>query len=417
MRRASARPRLALVAVAVARLLAPAETPAQEVAPSAPPAETATPDAREQPPAEPSPAEPPAGTVPQPSAPAPEAAPTGAGPEPPARAPKEDTWLDTGHAFIEQRIFAPVLRLDRFFSDERDLEAQRSRSFLRWRSEIRFTEHRGKPAYATGVSANLRLPGLDKRLERLRIVIEGETRNTFAALFPTGTPEAEVEETTGGAANAELRFRFWETVLSHADLGAGLLFRLPPGAFGRTRLRLVLPVKKLLLTRWVATGFWRTDTHLGTSASTEAERPLGPKVIARLMGNATVTQRSKGIEWSSDFAFLTSFDVRSAAQFGVAVNGATRARPALDRWRVYARMRRDFYRRWLFFEIEPDVSWPWTADLGRHRVLSVAGRLEIQFQGKERPPPPPPPLPREPEDPPPEDPPPEEALPPARPPG
>ncbi len=307
-----------------------------------------------------------------------------------------------GHAFIEQRIFAPVLRLDRFFSDERDLEAERSRSFLRWRSEVNADATRGMPVFTTGLHASLRFPGLNKRLERLRLVIVGQTRNTIAALFPPepGADTAREPEETTGTADAELRVRLWETLASHGDLGAGFLFRLPPGAFGRMRLRFVLPVKKIVLTRYVATGFWRTDTHFGTSAAVEAERPLGHMVLARLGGNATLTQRSKGVEWISEMAFLASPDGRSAIQTGATVNGATKATLPLDRLRVYVRLRRDFYRRWLFFELEPNVYWRLLAGTGREPVWGVTLRLEVQFQGNERPAPPPAAVAREPADPP-----------------
>ncbi len=427
MRRASVRPRLALAALIAVRVLAPPEAHAQEAEPSEalPPADVPPQEPVPAPPELPAPVQPePPALPPEPEVP-PESAPGPSEPppagseqkppeqkppeqkppeqKPPEKKPKEDTWLDAGHGFIEQRIFAPVLRLDRFFSDERDLEAERSRSFLRWRSEVRFEQRRDAPAFTTGLRANLRFPGLNKRLERLRLVIEGQTRNTIAALFPgeQGAPTAPEGEEPIGTAEAGLRFRFWETLVSHGDLGAGLLFGMPPGAFGRIRMRLAVPVKKLLLTRYVATGFWRTDTHLGTSAALEAERPVARMVVARLGGGATLTQRSKGIEWLSELALLASFDVHSAAQTGVTVNGATRGEPRrLDRWRIYARLRRDFYRRWLFFEIEPDISWPFIEGIGRRELWGIAGRLEVQFQGNERPPPPPAAIAREPQDPP-----------------
>jgi hypothetical protein len=413
VRRALARPRLAVVAVLAAWALAPREARAQDAEPSdaSKAAEAvAEPPAPDELPPDPGPdrgpgpgPDPDPDPKPEPREPEPpKPAPARSEEKPSERKPKENGWIDVGHAFIEQRIFAPVLRLDRFFSDERDLDAERSRSFLRWRSEIRFDEDRDEPAFTTGVRANLRLPGLGKQLERLRVVIEGRTRDTIGALFP-GEPGADTAPDASepiGTADAELRFRFWETLVSHGDLGAGILFRWPPGAFGRMRLRFAVPVKKLLLTRYVATGFWRDDTGFGTSAAAEAERPFGSMVVVRLGGSASLTEQSPGVEWRGELALLASFDAYSGAQVGATVNGATKTDPRLDRWRIYARFRRDFYRRWLFIEVEPDVSWPYVAGTGRHDVWGVAVRLEVQFQGSERAPRPPAAIAREPPDPP-----------------
>jgi hypothetical protein len=333
---------------------------------------------------------------------------------------KEDGWIDVGHAFIERRLFAPVLWLDRFFSDERDIEAERSRSFLRWRSEARFSEETSRPALTTGVRATLRLPSLNRRLRRLRIVIAGEARDTIDRLFPPspGTPrDAAAEEDEIGTSDAGLRFYLWDTLVSHADLGGGVLMKLPPGAYGRLRLRWAIPVKKAFLTRTAVTGFWRTDTHFGTTATLELERPMTSLLVGRLAGSGTVSEVSRGVEWFSELALLAYLDPRTGAQLGVAVNGVTypavvardpstfaptRA-PKLDRTRIYTRLRRDVYRRWVFLEVEPEVAWPWSLERGRHSAWGLSFRLEVQFQGREAPPPPPPPPPPEPEDPEPQD--------------
>jgi hypothetical protein len=334
----------------------------------------------------------------------------GAAPEPAADGAKEaeapktqDGWLDASHSFVEQRIFAPVLRLDRFFSDERDIEYERAQSFLRWRSEIRFEEERGsRPVLTTGVRANLRLPGLNQRLRRLRIVVAGETRDAISALLPPESGDVATEEEIGSG-DAGLRFDLWDSLVSHVDLGGGFLVRLPPGVFTRLRFRWTVPIRKLVLARTAVSGFFRSDTEFGTSVSAELERPLSPVLVARLGGNATLTEVSPGVEWVSELGLLASLDRRSGAQLGVAVLGVTdkhvavvdpvsglattREAPGIDRYRVFARLRREVYRRWIFLEIEPGVAWPWAPDRGRYPEALLALRVEMQFQGKEAPPP------------------------------
>ncbi|HEX9050150.1 MAG TPA: hypothetical protein VF841_06400 [Anaeromyxobacter sp.] len=332
-----------------------------------------------------------------------------------------DTWLDAGHAFIEQRIFAPILRLDRFFSDERDIEPEREQSFLRWRNEVRFTEDSKRPSFATGLRATLRLPGLDRRLKRLRLVIAGDTRDAIDKLFPRqpspGTPvdQTQADQDTVGAGDAGLRYFLLDTLAYHADLGAGALVQLPPGVYGRLRFRWAFPVGKLFLSRLALIGFWRSDVKFGTTASAELDRPVSSSLLFRLSGGGTRSERSKGIEWGSELAAIVPLPPSSAAQLAVATGGATEAwvvapdpatgvarafrTPQPDRTRVYARLRTDVYRRWIFVELEPEIAWPWTPERGRYSAWGLALRLEVQFQGKEAPPAPAPAPPPEPKDP------------------
>jgi hypothetical protein len=341
------------------------------------------------------------GDAPPPAEDAPEDPPSEREPEKPMPPPAPDwddeSWIDVGHAFVEQRLFAPILRLDRFFSDERDIEAERARSFLRWRSEVRFATDASRPAFTTGVRATLRLPGLNKQLRRLRIVIAGETRDAISTLFPPDpsddpTRELTTEDEDLGSGDAGLRYFLWETLTTHADLGGGVLAQLPPGGYGRLRFRFAVPIRNLFLARSAVTGFWRTDTRFGTSAALDLERAVTPRAVVRLAGGGTVTEVSRGVEWGTELALLTTFGMRSAAQWGAAMNGATDALTRVDRYRLFTRLRRDFYRRWLFLELEPEVAWPWTLERGRYTAWGLAFRVEVQFRGNEaprtRPPPP-----------------------------
>jgi hypothetical protein len=338
--------------------------------------------------------------------------------EPPATG---DSWLDASHAFIEQKVFAPILRLDRFFSDERETEAEREQSFLRWRNEVRFTGGSMRPSFSTGLRATLRLPGLNERLKRLRLVVAGETRDTIDKLFPrqptpgTPTDQTQAEEDAVGGGDAGLRYFLLDTLAYHADLGGGVLVQLPPGVYGRLRFRWALPVGKLFLSRFALVGFWRSDVKFGATASAELDRPVYRSLLLRLSGSGTRSERSNGIEWGSELAAIVPLPPKSAAQLAVATGGATEAwvvapdpatglprayrSPQIDRTRVYTRLRTDLYRSWLFVEIEPEVAWPWTPERGRYTAWGLALRLEVQFQGKEAPPKPPPPPPPEPKDP------------------
>jgi hypothetical protein len=352
---------------------------------AAAPVRTAASNDQQEPaaPTAPAPGEPDAGTAPAP-APAPEPSPP---PEPPETG--KETWIDVGHAFIEQRLFAPVLRLDRFFSDERELEAERARSFVRFRNNLRVRDD-GSPTYSLDVSANLRFPGLNRSLERLRVVIAAQSEEAVNAVLPDG-PAAALRGSVGRA-DAGLRYGAWEGLYSSVDLGAGLILQLPPGVLGRVRYRASVPVRRIMLLRLASSVFWRTDTRFGTSLDLAAERPLGRASLVRLGASSQLTERSRGIEWSSELGFLRTLTRRSAIALSAGLQGAERAPVLVDRYRILTRYRRDLFRQWIYVELEPEVAWPWSIDRGRFRELALTFRLEVQFHGNEPPLAPPEPL-------------------------
>jgi hypothetical protein len=315
------------------------------------------------------------------------------GPEPAIATTTEGgTWLDVGHAFIEHRIFAPALRVDRFFSDERVLEAERARSFIQWRQEIRFTQFAKTPHYTTTISASLKLPGLNLQLQRLSLEVSGQTRDAFTALIAPGDRTTSADTTAEalfGTTDAGVGYRMFETLASavatHGDLGAGLILTIPPGVYGRARLRFVEALGAQVLARQALTGFWRTDTLFGSTWSAELQRPVAWGTLVRLSGTTTITERSRGFEWSGDLSLIGTVALRIGAQLGFGLSGATRAPVDVDAYRVYLRLRRDVYRRWIFVELAPEYDFPWVPGIGRRDLWSIALRLEVQFQGNEAP--------------------------------
>jgi len=311
--------------------------------------------------------------------PAPSATPPPAEPPPPPSPPPPDTWLDSSHSFITEGLFWPVVRFDRFFADEREVDTDRSRSFVRWRQDLRLTDG-GALSYSTSLRADLRFPKLSRRLERLRLTIAGDTRDSIDALLPGDQPLPGA----AGQASAALGFDLWETVASRTDLQAGLLARLPVGVFTRLRVRHAQPVDDLLLVRSATAGFWQTDTGWGVRQDVDLERPFGSALLLRLATTATQTERSRGVEWLSELSLLRTFGRAAAVSLSGSASGATDAALVVERWRLATRLRHEVYRRWIFLELEPEGTWTRPPGGGRNRVLALIFRVELQFDAAPR---------------------------------
>lgn len=294
---------------------------------------------------------------------------------------QEHAWFDAGHAFVGRVFFGPVVKLDRFFSDETDLDPERAQSFARLRGGIKIRQD-GKPIWSTDLLAQLYLPGVEKWLDRFRLVLSGVSDTTEDTLTTDTAATAPLARRRIDPANLELRFGAYRGIRSSIDLGAGILFRLPPGAFTRARYRLAIPIDDLMVARLSYQVFWRTDMHLGTRLTSALEWPVTPSSMVRLGGTSQVAQRkTNGIEYGTELVFSHAFTPTAAVALGADAVGASRIPVAFDRYRVFTRFRHDVLRRWLFVEAEPEVAWPWTEERGRYRAYGVTFRLEVQFEG------------------------------------
>ena len=327
------------------------------------------------------PVPPPAVPVPEPSPPRPEDVFSGrpSRDDADARAEEERSWFDSGHEAVGRVFFAPAVRIDRFFSDETELDPERAESFARVRTAVRLRED-GKPDYTVDVLADIRLPGVNRWLDRTRLVLTGATDPETTPL--DGSPSSAVTVRERNAPNLELRFGAYRGIRSSVDLGAGVLFRLPIGAFTRVRYRLAVPIEDRLLGRFSTQVFWRTDLHLGTRFTAGLEWPATSSSLVRLGGAAQLAQRkTRGVEYGTELVYSYAFTRRSAIALGTDAQGNTDVAVALEKYRLYTRFRQDVVRQWLFVEVEPEVGWPWNDDRGRYRAYAVTFRLEVQFAG------------------------------------
>jgi len=364
---------------------------AQEPAPKPPAEEPAGPPA--PPPAEPSPPGSPAEPAPARPAPVEPQPPAQPAPAEPPPIPEDEAarqgWIDESHAAIERGLGQITERIDTFFGDERsqDPDPERAGSTVRWRNEVRTAQD--KPfAFRTSLSASVRLPATQRWLKGLRVVISGESqRDPNRALSddpsnPGFSPVVAAEQ-----ASLELRLPIVHSGGTVLEAGTGLRLRIPPEPYVRTRLRQRVPLGLGVTLRLSPEVSWESRDGFGTAAGADLDRPLGLHTTVRWKNHAQLTEVSKGVEWGTELGLGHEIvPWRTGVFLGAAANGDTRPREEVLFYRLFTRVRRDVWRRWLFLELEPEVGWPLRPDGTRPRVLALTLRVDVRFDGQAPPP-------------------------------
>jgi hypothetical protein len=371
-----------LAGAAAAQEPRPPDPPASQEGATSPPSSDTAPGASAEQPTEATPAPAAAPPAARPAAPpSPDKVFSGRPASTTGAEPEEHAWFDTGRSYVGRLFFSPVVRLDRIFSDLSELDPDRARSFARLRTGLRFRED-GKPASSIDLVADLHFPGVNTHLDRFRLVVAGAADSVVNGVYSSYGASAPFSfRNANREGNAELRFGAYQGIRSSVDLGAGVLFRLPVGAFARLRYRLAVPIHDRLVGRVSTSGFWRTDTLFGTRVDGAVEWPSDPSTMLRLGASSMVAQRkTNGIDYGAELVLSHAFTPTAALAFGFDGVGSTGAAVGFDRYRAFVRLRRDLLRRWIFFEVEPEVAWPWTPEHGRTQAHAVTFRLEFQLE-------------------------------------
>jgi len=287
------------------------------------------------------------------------------------------------HDLLQTSILEQAVKFDDFFGTANSKKEQTTAYLLRWRTGLRF-EDNGHVKFTSNLRADLRLSKID---ERLRLTFSGESESDrFAPRLPEdpGTPGFDRTFPTTRIVNTELRYQFVQSLATSFFAGAGLDLTIPPQLFVRSRYEHRFRLAERVQLRAAQTIFAKTSDGLGETTELSVERSLDPKTLLRLNNSGTLSEEvGWGMEWGSELSLLHALSEKSAVTVAAGVFGNTGVEDGITDYRVYLRYRRNFLRKWLFYELEPELSWPRRDDDSFPTTYAFTFRLEVVFEGKE----------------------------------
>jgi len=176
-----------------------------------------------------------------------------------------------------------------------------------------------------------------------------------------------------------VRVDFLTWLRSLGSVDAGLKINLPVDPFLRTRYQYTKLLGDSYLMRFNETALWRYDEHFTETSQFDFERTMTLFTLIRWSNYITYADGTSGIIWNTGISLLTQLTPKSAISYDTSVWGASRPDWNIQNYRAGIKYRRNFYRSWLFFELEPEVTWPLNAGGNRHSVTALMATLEIQF--------------------------------------
>lgn len=322
-------------------------------------------------------------TLPQEQAPA-EPPPAKMPPEEPTPAEKPSAiveFMEKTHIRFEDSILDRVVRFDNFFGSAKTGDIRQPDYLLRWRNSLRWEEEGNRFKYRTTVRASFILPKISNRL-RLVVLGENEAEPVFARLpEEPGVPGFDRTLPNTRLVNTELRYAVIRKPFVDLFVGAGVRIKSPFETFVRSRFQYTHRFGDAFLIRFAETPFWKNTDGFGETTEVELARRLSPRTVLVWANAGTVTEESPGLEWGTELSLLRELSPRSAITVSGGLFGHTRPSALVDNYRILARYRRNFLRPWLFYELEPEVSWPRDPAGAYTSAYAFTVRLEVVFQG------------------------------------
>lgn len=290
-----------------------------------------------------------------------------------------ETWLDQTHDFVHKNLCEPAVWFDSFFGEDRVLEDIRPGVFVSLRNSARWTEGQNVD-YIRDFSLRWRLPKLEKLLKKARFfIVSGSDADKFTTrpgqpVNPGVDPATGIRKPTAG-----VRVDFFTWLRSLVSIDAGIIIHLPLDPFIRMRYQYTKPFGEVYLIRFTETALRRYTEHFNETSQLDLERKITPFTLLRWSNYATYTGGTAGITWNTGISLITQLTPRSAISFDTSMWGVNHPDWTIQNYRVGSRYRRNFFRPWLFFEFEPEVTWPKDASGHTNSLSAVMATLEIQF--------------------------------------
>lgn len=266
----------------------------------------------------------------------------------------EETFVDLLHAEISKSIQGTALWMDSFFGDRRYLY-ELNQSFIRFRYDF-FLEDGSPFVRKQDLQMRFVLPQLR---EKTRLVLAGTPKDDreFPAVdanIPSDRLAAGDDRNVSAAVHQTMR----ESAKSSLVLRAGLQFHSGgPMLLLGPRYRILFPLDRWNL-RFVEELVWRSRKGWESRATVDVERPLSSGMFFRATNDWFWTELEDGLLYAVAFKLGQPISPQRAIDYEWINILHTRPIHELTEVILRVRYRQQFWRKWLYFEINPQCRFP-----------------------------------------------------------
>ncbi|MBN1522626.1 MAG: hypothetical protein JW928_08855 [Candidatus Aureabacteria bacterium] len=275
----------------------------------------------------------------------------------------QKNWLDRIHDYVEDGVQGSAVWFDNFFGTERSEEESPPETFIRWKGD--FVLREGEDfKFKRRFHFDFKLPKLENRF---RLILTSEREDDLTEIKPPDIVDADYD-------SRDLKLRFNAIDLFKKNFHIDVAWLNIKGRFRYTH-----PLTEKSNARFTQTLFLDEDDGLGETTRFDLEYLMNSTKFVRWSTSGTYSEESSGLDWGSAVVYYQQLSSRNAISFRVGTSGETDPESVITNYNVGFQFRRSFYRRWIFYEIEPEYNWPRHENGSHVPQWKITFRLEVQF--------------------------------------
>lgn len=283
-------------------------------------------------------------------------------------------WVDHKHCIFSGRTLASANWFDDLFGDWQDDSASVLVHII---SEATFAESENPgPGLGLRVRASADLPNAKRRL-RLVVTDDSERDESVA-----GQDVLSQLNRTSTQVSAALRFIPFDKAGFKSDFDLGVRGIGPPDFFARARVRNHWNISPDAIIRFGQTFRYGSDSDGRSISQLDVEQVLDENSVVRISSGYEYDQKNSdnGFNWGHGISMSHVLAAARSLGYGISLNGHTTPNWRGENYGPWIVFRSSFLRPWLFYELEPRLTW--YRDKDWDSVASIVLRLEVQLGNK-----------------------------------
>ncbi len=279
--------------------------------------------------------------------------------------------VDVTRDYVSQQFVGFISNVDRFFGNERNFQESNQSVLQLDLNELMQTADNHK-AQLSG-RAKLSLPSTE---QRFHLLLEGDPeKNTTGADNSKQTKtinQISVPQNYGVA----IRYEKKEEQVWHYSSDFGIKVSAPLQPFARARVSFATPLESWRM-KIAQSLFWFNSTGVGETTQLDFDHALGEPALFRATSTATWMNNLQRFDLRQDFTVYHTLDEKRALLYQASVIGVSHPQAQVNDYVLSVLYRQQFHRRWLFYEINPQLHYP--HDSNYHLTPLLLLRLEMLF--------------------------------------
>lgn len=284
--------------------------------------------------------------------------------------------VDVSHDYVAEEFVNFVTNIDHFFGGERDFQ-ENNQSVLQFDMSELMQQGGARQGQFNG-RTKISLPSTEKRLH---LLVEADPEkgasSTDALNKPKTVDQVNAPQNVGVAA----RYEKAEESAWHYSTDIGIRTPLPLQPFARARVSYSIPIatSRIKLTQ---SAYVFSIAGAGESTQLDIENQFNPDALFRATSTATWGDIAQNFDLSQSFSVYHTIDSKHATLYQASVIGSSNPKQISD-YVFSAAYRQQLNRRWLYFEINPQLHFPKSSGYNFTPLLFL--RLEVLFDSVKEP--------------------------------